>query len=84
MLIFVAKCCFSFTAFALPVIVRTICLFDNFEKLLKLLRFSRDMLEGWARVCCVHVFLVYFLKLSAKYGLRFSNVVIRKIYDPTN
>ena len=23
-----------------------------------LLEFSSDILEGWARVCCVHVFLV--------------------------
>ena len=48
--------CFSFIAFSL--IVKTICLFDNFEKLSMLLGFSRDILEGWARVCCVHVFLV--------------------------
>ena len=54
-----AKYCVSFIALPLPVIVRTICLFDNFEKLSMLLGFSRDVLEGWARVCCVHVFLVY-------------------------
>ena len=58
MLIFVAKCCFSFTVFSFPLMVRKICLFDNFEKLFTLLVFSRDILEGWARVCCVHVFLV--------------------------
>ena len=50
--------CF-FIALPLPVIVRTICLFDNFEKLSMLLGFSRDILEGWARVCCAHVLLVY-------------------------
>ena len=48
---------FSYIAYPLPVIVRGICLFDNFEKLL-LLGLSRDILEGWARGCCVHVFLV--------------------------
>ena len=52
------KCCFSFTAFPLPVIVRTICLFENFEKLSTLLGFSKDILEWWVRVCCVHEFLV--------------------------
>ena len=50
--------CFSYTAYPLPVIVRTICLFDNFEKLSMLLGFSRDILEGWARGCCMRVFLV--------------------------
>ena len=50
--------CFSYTAYPLPVIVWRICLFDNFEKLSMLLGFSRDILEGWARGCCVHVFLV--------------------------
>ena len=35
-----------------------ICLFDNFKKLSTCLGFSRDILEEWARVCCVHVFLV--------------------------
>ena len=50
---------FSCIAYPLPVIVRGICLFDNFEKLLMLLGLSRDILEGWARGCCVHVFLVY-------------------------
>ena len=49
---------FSFTAFLLPVIVRTNRLFDNFEKLSTLFGSSGDILEGWARVCCVHVFLV--------------------------
>ena len=49
--------CFSYIAYPLPVIVREICLFDNFEKLSMLLRLSRDMLEGWARSCSVHVFL---------------------------
>ena len=53
-----AKCCVFFIAFPLPVIVRTICLFDNFEKLSILFGFSRDILEGWARVCFVHVFLL--------------------------
>ena len=54
MLIFEAKCSFSFTALPLPVIVRTICLFDNFE------RFLRDTLEGWAIVCCIHIIQVNF------------------------
>ena len=49
---------FSYIAYPLPVIVRGICLFDNFEKLLMLLGLSRDILEGWARGYCVHVFLV--------------------------
>ena len=52
-----SKCAF-FIAFPLPVAVRIKCLFDNFEKLAILLRFSRDILEGWAKICCVHVFLV--------------------------
>ena len=52
------KCYFSFSALPLPVIVRTICLFDNFEKLSTLLEFSRNILEGWARICCVQVFLL--------------------------
>ena len=33
--------CFSYIAYPLPVIVRRICLFDNFEKLSMLLGFSR-------------------------------------------
>ena len=49
---------FCYIAFPLLAIVRTICLFVNFEKLSILLGFSRDIVEGWARVCCVHVFLV--------------------------
>ena len=49
---------FSYIACPLPVIVRGICLFDNFEKLSMLLGLSRDILAGWARGCCVHVFLV--------------------------
>ena len=36
--------------FTLPVAVRTICHFDDFEKLTILLQFSRNILEGWARV----------------------------------
>ena len=36
------------------------CLFENFENLSLLLVFSRDILEGWARGCCVHLFLVTF------------------------
>ena len=59
-----AKYCIFFIALPLPVIVRTICLFDNFEKLSMLLGFSRDVLKGWARVCCRHVFLVYIYILS--------------------
>ena len=54
LLIFVAKCCVFFIA----LIVRTICLFENLEKLSILFGFSRDVFEGCARVCCVHVFLV--------------------------
>ena len=38
LLIFVAKCCIFFIAFPLRVIVRTICLFDNFEKIMNLTR----------------------------------------------
>ena len=53
-----AKYCVLFIALPLPVIVRTICLFHNFEKLSMSLGFSKDVLEGWARGCCVHVFLV--------------------------
>ena len=49
---------FSYIAFPLVVIIKTICLFDNFEKLSTLLGFSRDILEEWASVCCLHVFLV--------------------------
>ena len=62
MLIFVAKYCVFFIALPLSVIVRTICLLDNFEKFSMLLGFWRDVLEGWARVCCIHVFLVYKFK----------------------
>ena len=47
-----------FIACRFPVIVRRICLFENFENLSLLLGFKRDILEGWARGCCVHVFLV--------------------------
>ena len=50
--------CLSYIAYPFPVIVRGICLFDNFEKLSTLVGLSRDILEGWARGCCVHVFLV--------------------------
>ena len=50
----------SYIAYPLAVIVRGICLFDNFEKLSMLLGFSRDILAGWARGCCVHVILVIF------------------------
>ena len=53
--------CFSNIAHPLPVIVRKISLFDNFEKLSMLLGFWRDILEGWARGSGVHVFLVKFL-----------------------
>ena len=60
-------CGFLFIAFTLLVIVRTICLFDNFEKLSVLLGFSSDIMEGWARVCCAHVFLVgYLMAYTAK------------------
>ena len=45
LLTLVAKCFFSFTAFPHPVIVMTICLYDNFEKLCTLLGFSRDISE---------------------------------------
>ena len=53
-----AKYCVFFIALPLRIIVKTIGLFDNFEKLSMLHWFSRDVLEGWARVCCVHAFLV--------------------------
>ena len=43
-------------SFPLPVIVKTI--FLTAGKLSMLLGFSRDILEEWARGCCVHVFLV--------------------------
>ena len=49
---------FSYIAYRLPVIVRGICLFDNFEKLSMSLGLSEDILAGWARGCCVHVLLV--------------------------
>ena len=58
--------CFSYTAYPLPVRVRGIHLFGNFEKLSILLEFSSDILEGWARDCCAHVFLV-FLFLNTQY-----------------
>ena len=58
-----------FIACPLPVIVRRICRFENFEKLSLLLGFSRDILEGWARVCCVHVFLVMFIPQMKKVQL---------------
>ena len=48
-----------FIACPLPFIVRRICLFENFEKLSLLLWFLRDILERWARGCCVHIFLVH-------------------------
>ena len=33
--------------------------FDNVEKLsISVFGLSREILEGWASVCCVHVFLV--------------------------
>ena len=49
---FVAKCSFPFTAFPVLVVART------------LLESSSDILEGWARICCVHVFLVTILVKS--------------------
>ena len=55
-------CRFFFIAYHLPVIVKRICLSDNFEKLSMLLGFSRDIMEGWVRGCCVHVFLVYIVE----------------------
>ena len=39
-------------------------MFDNFEKLSMLLRFSKDILERWARGCCMHVFLVWLIVSS--------------------
>ena len=39
-----------FIIFTVPVKVRTICGFDNLEKLSTLLEFLRNILEGWARV----------------------------------
>ena len=51
--------------FTFPVTVRTICLFDNFEKLSILIEFSRDRLKVWARGCCARVFLVTQYKLGS-------------------
>ena len=65
-----AKYCVLFIALPLPVIVRMICLFDSFEKFEKfeklsmLLGFSRDVLEGWGKVFCVHVFLALLINLG--------------------
>ena len=56
----VCKCCVFLILHVLPAIVRGICLFDNFEKLSMLLGVLRDILEGWARGSCVHVFLVWY------------------------
>ena len=39
------------------VVNRTTCLYDNFEKLSILLEFSIDILEGWVRICCLHLIL---------------------------
>ena len=65
---------FSYIAYPLSVIVRGICLFDNFEKLSMLLRLSKDILAWWARGCCENVFLVavstevLLSSSTAKYG----------------
>ena len=37
--------CFSYIAFPLLLVVRTICLFDNFNKLSMLHGFSKDLFE---------------------------------------
>ena len=63
---------FFFIGCPLPVIVRRICLFENFEKLSLLLGFLDDILEGWARGCCVHVFLVLFIKPLMQYSSEFK------------
>ena len=59
----VAEWCFFFLliAFTLPVIVMTICLFDNFEKLSILIKFFRGTLKVRARGCYVGVFLVLYI-----------------------
>ena len=64
--IHVQMLCFSYIAYLLPVLGRRICLFDNFEKLSMLLGFSRDILEWWARGCCVHVFLVIYYNTTER------------------
>ena len=56
--IHVQMLCFCYIADLLLVIARRTCLFDIFEKLSMLLGFSSDILEWWAKGCCVHVFLV--------------------------
>ena len=74
---------FLYIAYPLPVLVRGICVFDNFEKLLMLLGLSRDILEGWARGCCVHVFLVLniFFLLSSELA---GNEISLNIYGKPN
>ena len=55
-----------FIVFSLLAILRTIDLFNSFGKLSMLLRFSRDIIEVWVRVCCVHLFLVNIQKVMSE------------------
>ena len=55
-----------FIVFSLLAILRTIDLFNSFGKLSMLLRFSRDIIEVWVRVCCVQVFLVNIQKVTSE------------------
>ena len=76
-----AKYCVFFIALPLPVVVRTICLFDNFEKFSMLLGFSRYVLEGWERVCCVNVFLVRYVIAEKTFVFYLSSFVIVSFID---
>ena len=49
-----AQMCFSYIAYPLPVIVRGIYLFDNFEKLSMLLGLSRDWKGERGVVACTY------------------------------
>ena len=73
--------CFSYIAYPLPVIVRGVCLFDNFEKLSMLLGLSTDILEGWARGCCLHVFLVQYVNKGNEFGSREKTYLINFAFD---
>ena len=75
------KYCVFFIALSLPVVVRTICLVDNFEKFSMLLGFSRYVLERWARVCCVNVFLVRYVIAEKTFVFYLSSIVIVSFID---